>query len=65
MIAALVAMLIVPQAALAAHAPQGGAVSRVEMGLSVRPAVVTVGEPFVVTLRVRAPLGADIGMPVG
>ena len=65
MIAAVLAMLVLPQAALPQAAPPGGAVSRVEMGLTVQPAVVTVGEPFVVTLRVRAPLGADIGMPVG
>jgi len=64
-IAVLLALLVLPQAALPAAAGQGGAVSRVEMGLAVRPEVVTVGEPFVITLRVRAPLGADIGMPVG
>ena len=65
MIAALLALVVLTQASLPAPAGQGGAVSRVEMGLAVRPAVVTVGEPFVITLRVRAPLGADIGMPVG
>ena len=65
MIAALLALVALTQTALPAPAGQGGAVSRVEMGLAVRPAVVTVGEPFVITLRVRAPLGADIGMPVG
>jgi len=64
-IAALLALVVLTQASLPAPAGQGGAVSRVEMGLAVRPAVVTVGEPFVITLRVRAPLGADIGMPVG
>jgi hypothetical protein len=35
------------------------------MGVLVRPATVTVGEPFTVTVRVRAPLGADIGFPTG
>ena len=65
MILSLLALVVLPQAALPTPAQQGGAVSRVEMGLAVRPEVVTVGEPFVITLRVRAPLGADIGMPVG
>ncbi len=65
MIVALLALLVLPQAVRPAPAAQGGAVSRVELGIAVRPAVVTVGEPFIVTLRVRAPLGADIGMPVG
>lgn len=65
MILALLALLVLPQAVRPAPAAQGGAVSRVELGIAVRPAVVTVGEPFIVTLRVRAPLGADIGMPVG
>lgn len=65
MIVALLALLVLPQAVRPVPAAQGGAVSRVELGIAVRPAVVTVGEPFIVTLRVRAPLGADIGMPVG
>ena len=65
MIVALLALLVLPQAVRPAPAAQGGAMSRVELGIAVRPAVVTVGEPFIVTLRVRAPLGADIGMPVG
>jgi hypothetical protein len=64
-IVALLALLVLPQAVRPAPAAQGGAMSRVELGIAVRPAVVTVGEPFIVTLRVRAPLGADIGMPVG
>jgi len=65
MIAAFLAVLLMQQAAVRTPPEQGGALSRVEMGIAVRPAVVTVGEPFVVTLRVRAPLGADIGMPAG
>ncbi|MGH7647598.1 MAG: hypothetical protein ACREND_05740, partial [Gemmatimonadaceae bacterium] len=64
MILGLLAVLLAQQATLPAP-PQGGAVSRVEMGIAVEPAVVTVGQPFTVTLRVRAPLGADIGLPVG
>jgi Domain of unknown function (DUF4381) len=41
--------------------PQTG----VQMGVRARPDTVTVGDPFVVTLRVRAPRGAEIGFPVG
>lgn len=65
MILGVLALLLVPQTAEPPAPPQGGAVSRVEMGIAVAPAVVTVGEPFLLTLRVRAPLGADIGLPVG
>lgn len=65
MIAALLLALVVQQATPTTLPAQGGAVSRVELGVAVEPAVVTVGEPFMVTLRVRAPLGADIGLPVG
>ncbi len=35
------------------------------MGASVEPDTVTVGEHFVVRVRVRAPRGAEIGFPVG
>ena len=63
--AVLVALFLAPQSVQAPAPPQGGAVSRVEMGIAVEPQVVTVGQPFMVTLRVRAPLGADIGLPVG
>lgn len=65
MIAVLALVLVAQQAVQAPTPAQGGAVSRVEMGLSVEPQVVTVGQPFMLTLRVRAPLGADIGLPVG
>ncbi|MGH7649098.1 MAG: hypothetical protein ACREND_13360 [Gemmatimonadaceae bacterium] len=65
MILGVLAMLLVQQTASAPVPPQGGAVSRVEMGIAVEPAVVTVGQPFMLTLKVRAPLGADIGLPVG
>jgi hypothetical protein len=37
----------------------------VQMGVSVQPDTVTVGEHFVVRVRVRAPKGAEIGFPVG
>ena len=65
MIAVVVAMVLAQQAVQAPAPAPGGAVSRIEMGIAVEPAVVTVGQPFMVTLRVRAPLGADIGLPAG
>lgn len=37
----------------------------VQLGVSVQPETVTVGEHFVVRVRVRAPKGAEIGFPVG
>lgn len=38
---------------------------QVQMGVSVQPDTVTVGQHFVVRVRVRAPKGAEIGFPVG
>lgn len=38
---------------------------QVQIGVSVQPDTVTVGEHFVVRVRVRAPKGAEIGFPVG
>ena len=37
----------------------------VQIGVGVRPDTVTVGEHFLMTVRVRAPKGAEIGFPVG
>ena len=37
----------------------------VQIGVSVQPDTVTVGEHFFVNVRVRAPKGAEIGFPVG
>ena len=37
----------------------------VQMGVSVQPDTVTVGQHFTVRVRVRAPKGAEIGFPVG
>jgi len=37
----------------------------VQMGVSVQPDTVTVGQHFIVRVRVRAPKGAEIGFPVG
>lgn len=44
-------------------APQSA--NPVQMGVSVSPDTVTVGEHFLVRVRVRAPKGAEIGFPVG
>jgi Domain of unknown function (DUF4381) len=68
MIAAV--LLLVLQGAQAAPAAQGivpdsARGQPVQMGVSVRPDTVTVGEHFLVRVRVRAPKGAEIGFPVG
>ncbi len=53
--------------ALLLLALQPGATStpRVQMGVDVQPDTVTVGDPFRVTIRVRAPEGAAIEFPAG
>jgi hypothetical protein len=38
---------------------------RLQMGVSTRPDTVTVGDHFLLTVRVRAPLGAAIAFPAG
>ncbi|HUQ82104.1 MAG TPA: hypothetical protein VM076_13220 [Gemmatimonadaceae bacterium] len=48
------------QAAPAAQPPV-----QVQMGYSVEPDTVAVGDPFVLTVRVRAPLGASVELPAG
>lgn len=63
--AVLLALGLAAGAAVLRPPAQGGGAPSVAMGVLVRPAAVTVGEPFTVTLRVRAPLGADIRLPVG
>ena len=74
MIAALLLMWSGVQAVPAAQgvADSGGAQQLqqqvqqpVQMGVGVQPDTVTVGEHFLVTVRVRAPKGAEIGFPVG
>ncbi|MEJ7808777.1 MAG: hypothetical protein WKG32_00010 [Gemmatimonadaceae bacterium] len=40
-------------------------VPKVQIGVTVRPDTVTVGEPFTVLVRVRAPLGSAIAFPDG
>lgn len=63
------ALALVQSVQPAPHAPDSiGApqnVSPVQMGVSVSPDTVTVGEHFLVRIRVRAPKGAEIGFPVG
>lgn len=49
--------LLLPAAALAQQAPA------VRAGTSVQPDTVTVGDPFLVTVRIAAPLGARITFP--
>ena len=47
-----------------AAAPSPGAV-QVQMGYSLEPDTVTVGDPFRLTVRVRAPLGGSVEFPAG
>jgi hypothetical protein len=68
MIAAV--LLLALQSAQPAPSPQGidsdsARVQQVQMGTSVQPDTVTVGQHFVVRVRVRAPKAAQIGFPVG
>lgn len=50
-------------ALLALAAWPAAAQSRVQMGITVRPDTVTVGDPFLVMVRVRAPQGTRIAFP--
>ena len=59
-------------AILAASAPAGAqrprpdsGAAQLQMGYSVVPDTVTVGDPFRVTVRIRAPLGASLTFPAG
>jgi hypothetical protein len=68
--AALLLVLHGMQAMPAARAATDSGAARqvlqqVQMGISVQPDTVTVGEHFLVRLRVHAPKGAEIGFPVG
>lgn len=65
---ALALMLALQAASPAAPPPAASVAQRtdsVQMGTSVSPDTVTVGEHFLVRVRVRAPKGAEIGFPVG
>jgi hypothetical protein len=64
------ALVFALQATTAAPAAQNVAddssrAAEVKLGASVVPDTVTVGEHFLVRVRVRAPKGAEIGFPVG
>src|SRR5688500_18139039 len=48
----------------AAQGPAQGP-AQVQMGYSIEPDTVTVGDPFRLTVRIRAPLGASIEFPAG
>jgi hypothetical protein len=66
--ALLLALQGAPAVAPQSVAPQSVApqdASPVQMGVTVQPDTVTVGEHFIVRVRVRAPKGAEIGFPVG
>lgn len=61
----LVWQAVEPSAAAQRIAPDTARSQQVQMGTSVQPDTVTVGQHFVVRVRVRAPKGAEIGFPVG
>lgn len=58
---AAAAYIAAAPAALDAQAPARQ--QRIQSGISVTPDTVTVGDPFIVLVRVRAPLGATITFP--
>lgn len=60
-IGVVVPLLVVAAAALPAQAPAG----RVQVGTSRSADTVTVGDPFRIAVRVRAPLGSTIEFPEG
>lgn len=61
------ALLLALASALSAQgaAPDSARAPQVQLGVSVQPDTVTVGEHFIVRVRVRAPKDAEIGFPVG
>ena len=69
--AAIATLLVAFAPPVHAQRPAGDAASAlqaagaVQMGASVRPESVTVGDPFVLTVRVRAPRGASVVFPLG
>jgi hypothetical protein len=60
---AVLAVVQAPPQRPATPASQGAV--PVQMGYSVEPDTVTVGDPFRLTVRVRAPLGATVELPAG
>ena len=61
----LLAGLVAATPAHARQAPATGPVSEVQHAAVVQPETVTVGEPFRVQVRVRAPAGSRIEFPIG
>ena len=64
------ALLVVWQTVAPSAGAQRGALDtaraqQVQMGTSVQPDTVTVGQHFVVRVRVRAPKGSEVGFPTG
>jgi hypothetical protein len=64
-IATAIATVALGAVPLRAQAPQGAPTGGlpVQMGIAIRPETLTVGDPFTVTIRVRAPQGASITFP--
>jgi hypothetical protein len=54
-----------PATTARAQPPAAQAPAAVQMGFAIEPDTVTVGDPFRLTVRVRAPLGASIEFPTG
>ncbi len=65
MVVALPVALVLALQGAAHPAGNSSGAPSVRMGVTVQPDTVTVGEHFVLRLRVRAPRGAEIGFPVG
>ena len=65
MIARTIVVAILAASAQAAAQQPRADTAQVQMGYSVVPDTVTVGDPFRVTVRIRAPLGASISFPAG
>ncbi|MGI9078445.1 MAG: hypothetical protein ACR2G6_14125, partial [Gemmatimonadaceae bacterium] len=60
----ITALLVVVWLQAQSAAP-GPVAAQVRVGITVRPETVTVGDPFIVTVRVSAPRGSAITFPVG
>ena len=59
------ASLLLGASALGAQAPRGAGETSVRIGTAVLPETVTVGQPFRVELRLRAPAGSKVEFPIG
>ena len=65
LLVALVQAQAAPQAAPRAAAQQANAQVPVQMGYAITPDTVTVGDPFRVVVRIRAPRGSTVEFPAG